>query len=114
MGWTTDPHTHLEMIQRAELKGLTFATGHAASNPKVRGGEIKLDESDDLKRDQIRHVHLYFYESLDKGSHIPPLEWDGVAEVWRRVVDLPHVQALVLELSSQEELEHTFKLLMEN
>ena len=114
VGWTTDPHTHLEMIQRAGLKGLTFDTGHAASNPKVRGGELKLVEYVDLLRDHIRHVHFYFYESLDKGSHIPPQEWDEVAEVWRRVVNLPHVQSVVLELSSQEELEQTFKLLMEN
>jgi len=71
------------MIQRAGLKGLTFDTGHAASNPKVRGGELKLVEYVDLLRDHIRHVHFYFYESLDKGSHIPPQEWDEVAEVWR-------------------------------
>ena len=38
VGWTTDPNTHLEMIQRAGLQGLTFDTGHAASNPKVRRG----------------------------------------------------------------------------
>ena len=29
-------------------------------------------------------------------------------------MNLPHVQSVVLELSSQEELEQTFKLLMDN
>ena len=108
VGWTTDPNTHLEMIQRAGLQGLTFDTGHAASNPKVRGGELRLVEYVDLLQGHIRHVHFYFYESLDKGSHVPPQRWDEVAEVWRKVVNLPHVQSVVLELSSQEELEQTF------
>ena len=35
----------------------------------------------DLLQGHIRHVHLYFYESLDKGSHVPPQRWDEVAEV---------------------------------
>ena len=113
VGWTTDPKTHQTMIEHAGL-GITFDTGHAASSPLVRSGELPLLDYLDLLRDEIRHAHFYAYESLDKGQHIPPQAWSDVADVWRKLVRLPNLRSIVLELSTQVELEETFALLREN
>ncbi|MDI9422491.1 MAG: sugar phosphate isomerase/epimerase [Bacillota bacterium] len=113
VGWTTDPKTHLAMANHAGL-GITFDTGHAASNPLVRSGELDVVEYMDRLKDRIQHVHFYAYESIEKGGHIPPETWDEVAQTWRKVLSLPQVRSVVLELSTQRELEQTFHLLMEN
>lgn len=113
VGWTTDPQKHLDMINHGNL-GITFDTGHAASNPRVRSGELALLDYVDTLSDRIQHVHFYAYESLDKGQHIPPERWIEVEQIWRKVVSLPKARSIVLELSTKEELEKTFSLLMEN
>ena len=113
VGWTTNPQTHLEMVEYAGL-GITFDTGHAASNPKVSSGELDLVAYADALSDKIQHVHFYAYESLDKGRHIPPQRWADIERIWRKVVSLPNVVSIVLELATEEELAQTFNLLMEN
>ncbi|HBN97157.1 MAG TPA: hypothetical protein DDZ66_12735 [Firmicutes bacterium] len=113
VGWTTDPKTHLQMADHAGL-GITFDTGHAASNPLVRSGELHLVDYADALSQKIRHVHFYAYESLDQGRHMPPETWMDVAEIWSKVVALPDAQSVVLELSTEEELAKTFDLLMDN
>jgi sugar phosphate isomerase/epimerase len=113
VGWTTDPKTHLQMVDHAGLD-ITFDTGHAASNPRVRSGELNLLEYADTLGPKIRHVHFYAYESLDQGRHMPPETWQDIAATWSKVVKLPVVESVVLELATRDELVRTFGLLMEN
>lgn len=113
VGWTTDPKTHLAMCEYAGTS-ITFDTGHAASNPKVLSGELNLVDYAGQLAERIHHVHFYSYEDLDQGKHIPPQGWDEIGAIWKKVVNLPSLKSIVLELSNQAELEQTFTILMAN
>ncbi len=113
VGWTTDPETHLQMVDHGGL-GITFDTGHAASNAMVRSEKLDLVDYADALSERIQHVHFYAYESLDQGRHIPPQGWADIERIWRKVVSLPKLVSIVLELATEQELAQTFNLLNAN
>ncbi len=113
VGWTTDPEKHLALINGTDL-GITFDTGHAASNPSVLSGQLDLVEYLARLQEKVLHVHFYAYEDLKTGGHVPPKRWEDIDAVWSKVITLPRKPAIVLELSTRHELEQTYNILLEN
>lgn len=111
-GWTTNPNHMLDLVTASGCK-ITLDTGHARSNPLIRGNEISLVDYVLKLSPHIVHMHVYHYESLDKGEHIPPEGRNDIADVLDLMPSLPHVSSVVLELSSEEALAKTLKVVRE-
>lgn len=109
-GWTIDPKVAKELAESTKSV-MTLDTGHARSSPMVRSGEYSLLEYINVFVEHIRFAHFYHYESLDKGAHIPPDNWNQVADVWQLLKEVPGLRGIVFELSSVEELEKTVALI---
>lgn len=105
-GWTTNPDLLLELAEHAGTQ-LTFDTGHARSNPLIINGDFSIEDYFAKLAPMVRHIHFYYYESLDKGEHLPPKSYADIADVLALIKQHPHIQSLVLELSTIEFLEQT-------
>lgn len=110
MGWTAEPRNLVDLVQSTQVN-ITFDTGHAASSPLVRKGKLSLVEYMDQLKPYIRYIHLYGYETLDEGRHLPPKTWSEIKDVWNAIKTMREVQGITLELTTLDELEDTFILL---
>ncbi len=104
-GWASDPESFLELVERSGVM-VTFDAGHARSSPPVREGRVSLAELVKTLAPRIVHVHLYAYEDLNTGVHIPPRSWGELAEAYGALRPLG-ARGWVLELPDLEGLERT-------
>jgi len=89
MGWTAEPKKLIDLVKYAGVN-ITFDSGHAAS------------------------VHLYAYETLDEGKHMPPKTWGEIKDIWRSIKSIKEIRGITIELTTLPELENTHDLLEKN
>jgi len=109
-GWTAEPKKLLDLVKYAKIN-ITFDSGHAASSPLILQKELTIGEYMNQLKPFIYYIHLYSYETLDIGRHMPPNTWEEIKNVWEIAKSLPEVRGITLELTTLPELEHTYNLL---
>ena len=110
MGWTAEPKKLIDLVKYAGVN-ITFDSGHAASSPLVLEGKISIVEYINQLKPFIRYVHLYAYETLDEGRHMPPKTWGDIEDIWRSIKSIKEIRGITLELITLPELENTYDLL---
>jgi len=109
-GWTAEPKKLVDLVKYAKIN-ITFDSGHAASSPLILKKELTIGEYINQLKPFIHYIHLYSYETLDIGRHMPPKTWEEIKNVWEIVKYLPEIKGITLELTTLPELEHTYNLL---
>lgn len=109
-GWTAEPKRLVELIKYAKIN-ITLDLGHAASSPLILEGKLNIVECINKLKHFIRYIHLYVYETLDTGRHMPPKTWEEIKDVCEVIYSLSEAQGITLELNTLPELEHTYNLL---
>ncbi len=110
MGWTAEPKKLLDLVKYAGIN-ITFDSGHAASSPLILERKLTIREYINQLKTFIRYIHLYSYETLDTGRHMPPKTWKEIKNVWEIIKSLSEVQGVTIELTTLPELEDTYNLL---
>jgi len=113
MGWTADPERLIELVEYAKIN-ITFDTGHAASSPLIREGKLTIAEYMEKLKPYIKYIHLYAYETLNEGRHMPPKSWDDIKIIWQEINKIKDIKGITLELTTLPELEFTFNLLQKH
>lgn len=110
MGWAADPEKLIKLVEYAKIK-ITLDTGHAVSSPLIRQGKLTIAEYIGKLKPYISYIHLYAYETLNEGRHMPPEGWDDIKNIWEEIDKIRKVKGITLELTTLAELEFTFNLL---
>jgi len=110
MGWTANPERLIELVEYAGIN-VTFDTGHAVSSPLIREGKLTIAEYIEKLKPYINYIHLYAYETLEEGRHMPPKSWDDIKIIWEEINKINNIKGITLELTTLPELEFTFTLL---
>lgn len=110
MGWVAEPKKLIDLVEYAGVN-ITFDSGHAASSPLVLDGKLSIIEYINQLKPYIRYVHLYAYETLDEGRHIPPKTWSEIEDIWSAIKSIKEIEGITIELTTLLELEYTYNLL---
>lgn len=110
MGWTAEPKKLLDLVKYAGVN-ITFDSGHAISSPLILEGKSTIREYINQLKPFIRYVHLYAYETLNEGRHMPPKTWDEIEAIWSAIKSIKDIKGITLELTTLPELEYTYDLL---
>ncbi len=113
LGWAAETEKLIDLVQYAQAN-ITFDSGHAASSPQILKGKLSLLEYMKQLKSYIRYVHLYAYETLDEGRHMPPKSWDEIEDIWDAIKTIREVKGITIELTTLPELESTYHLIQSN
>lgn len=112
-GWTSEPRKLIDLVRYAGIN-ITFDTGHAASSSLVLEGKFSLLEYMKILKPYICYVHLYAYETLDEGRHMPPKTWEEIKYLWNAIKNITEVKGITIELTTLPELEKTYNFIQSN
>lgn len=86
-GWTSDPHTYREMLDRTGAWA-TFDTGHARASPWVQQEHGGVRDFLDVVADRVCNAHIYEIEN-EAGQHVPPADLRTLGPVLERLRETP-------------------------
>lgn len=110
MGWTAEPKKLIDLVKYAGVN-ITFDSGHAASSPLLLEGKLSIVEYINQLKPYIDYVHLYAYETVEEGRHMPPKTWGEIKDIWSAIKSIKEIKGITVELTTLPELEYTYHLL---